>query len=91
MKDFAEIQIGQKGSRDIIGTSVVTANANGYFYAIQFITSAIVSASVLKTGFTGSTLTSHTSGFTAGTVVYGQWSSIKLNTAAATAIGYFGD
>jgi len=91
MKDFALVGLGQKGGAAIVGTSAVTANAGGYFYAIQFITSAIVSANVMKAGSDSPSLASCTSGFSAGTVVYGQYTSIKLNTAAATAIGYYGD
>lgn len=91
MKDFALVGLGQKGGRAIVGTTAVTANAAGYFYAIQFITSAIVSTNVMKAGVDSPALASCTSGFTAGTVVYGQYTSIKLDTASATAIGYFGD
>ena len=91
MKDFALVQLGQKGGRTIVGTSAVTANASGYFFAIQFITSAIVTGQVMKSGVDSPSLSSCTSGFTAGTVVYGQYTTITLNTAAATAIGYFGD
>ena len=91
MKDYAAIGFGQIGGRAIVGTSTVTANANGYFYAIQFITSAIVSSNNIKAGADSPSLASCTSGFTAGTVVYGQYTGIKLDTATSTAIGYFGD
>ena len=91
MKDFALVGLGQKGGRTIVGTTAVTANAAGYFCAIQFITSAIVSSNTIKSGSDSPSLASCTSGFTAGAVVYGQYTSITLNTAAATAIGYFGD
>ena len=90
MKDYADLGFGQNGGA-VIGSAAVTANANGYFFAIQFITSAIVSSNNIKAGADSPSLASCTSGFTAGTVVYGQYTGIKLDTATSTAIGHFGD
>ena len=90
MKDFALAGYGQKGGRSIVGTTSVTANANGFFYALQFITSAIVTGQVNLAGSDNPGLAAITSGFTAGTVVYGKYTSIKLGTANSAAIGYFG-
>jgi hypothetical protein len=91
MKDFVLVGLGQKGGAAIVGTSSVTANANGYFYAIQFITSAIVSSNTIKAGSNSPSLASITAGFSAGTIVYGQYEAIKLSVATASAIGYYGD
>ena len=91
MKDFGLVSLGQKGGRAIVGTTSVTANAAGYFYAIQFVTSAIVTSNSIKAGSDSPSLASITSGFSAGTVVYGQYTAITLSAADAAAIGYFGD
>ena len=90
MKDYADLGFGQNGGA-VIGSAAVTANANGYFFAIQFITSAIVSSNSIKAGSESPSLASITSGFTAGTIVFGRYTSITLKETAAKAIGYYGD
>ena len=89
MREYKNAELGLLGGRAITGTSAITANAAGYFYAIQFVTSAIVTSQADKTGANNPRLAAITAGFTAGTVVFGQYSSITLSQGSA--IGYFGD
>lgn len=89
MKEYKNAELGLLGGR-VIGTAATTANASGYFYALQFATSAIVSAQKPKEGAPEQpNLTSITQGFTAGTKIFGQYTSITLSQGKA--IGYFGD
>lgn len=86
---YKDAELGQCGGREITTTSSTTANANSYFYAIQFITTAIVTAQSNYASTPNPNLKSITSGFTAGTIVFGRFSAITLKEAGAAAIGYF--
>jgi len=89
MKDYANAELGLLGGRAITGTSAITANAAGYFYKIHFITSSVVTNQAGVSGTTNPMLAALTAGITAGTIVYGQYTSITLSSGQA--IGYFGD
>jgi hypothetical protein len=78
---------GQYGGRVIKTTSATTANASGYFYAVQFTGTAVVTTQVDYDTTPNPWLAELTAGFTAGTIVYGKFKSITLTSG--TAIGYY--
>jgi len=86
---YKDAELGQCGGREITTTSSTTANANSFFYAIQFITTAKVTAQTNYSSTINPNLPSFTSGFTAGTIVFGRYTAITLAEAGAAAIGYF--
>lgn len=82
--ELIEVSMGNKGSKEITGTSEVTGN----FTAIQFMETSVVAAQTDATGTSNADLTAWTGGFLAGTIVYGRWSAITLTSGSA--IGYLG-
>ena len=89
MRKYASAELGQEGSIAITGTSAVTANANSYFFAINWTTSAVVTHQSNFTGANNPGLALITAGFTAGSWVYGQFTSITLSEGAG--IGYLAE
>lgn len=78
--------IGAVGSKAITGTNAVTPATGYYFFAIQIIADAIVSAQGDVTGALNATLSSFTV-IPAGTILFGKWNSITLSNGQA--IGYY--
>jgi hypothetical protein len=79
-----ELSLGNNGSKEITGTSEVTAD--NIFIAIQFIDDSIV-ASQTDAGVANADLSAF-SLIIGGTIVYGKWSSLTLTSGFA--IGYNG-
>ena len=76
--------VGGSGSKAITGTSAVTPPSGFYFFAIQVLSDAVVSAQT--DGITNQADLSAYTSIGAGSIVYGNWSSITLTSGEA--IGY---
>lgn len=81
-------QFGYIGSKEITGTSAVTPASGFEFIAIQFMEDSVVAAQASPSGSKDMVdLTAYTS-ISAGTIIYGRFSSITLTSGSA--IGYNG-
>ena len=88
LASLATVQnIGAIGSKEIVGTSKVSAENGAYFFAIQVTADMIVAGQENVTGATNMNLSLITGGIPAGTVIYGKFSSITLTSGQA--IGYY--
>jgi len=79
--------IGAFGGKVITGTSAITPATGYYFYAIQVTSDIIVSTQGNVSGSTNPVLSSLTGGISAGTVIYGKFTSMTLSSGEA--IGYY--
>lgn len=79
--------IGLYGSKEIVGIAKVSAETGNYFFAIQVISDIVVSAQENEGSFNNMNLSLLTGGISAGTVIYGKFSSITLSSGQA--IGYY--
>ncbi len=83
--EILETQLGNLGSKSIIGTSAVTPDS-GVFTFIHFVAASVVTTQT-DAGVVNADLSALAS-IPAGTTVYGKWSSITLTSGEA--IGYNG-
>lgn len=80
-----ETSLGRFGSKEITGTSEITAATGNVFTCLQVIEDAQVSAQT-DVDVTNGDLTAFTT-IPAGQFIYGRWSSITLS--AGSMIGYY--
>lgn len=78
--------VGALGGKAITGTNAVTPDSGYYFFAIQIIADAVVSAQGNVAGATNVTLSS-LSTIPAGATIFGKWNSITLTSGVA--VGYY--
>lgn len=79
IRNRAEEIIGGVGSKAITGTDAVTPPTGYYFFGVQVIADAVVSAQGNVDGATNADITAFTS-IPAGTILYGKWNSITLTS-----------
>jgi len=76
--------VGANGSLEITGTSIVSAPAGSYIFAIDFMSDSVVAAQGNVTGAVNADLTAIAS--IPPKAVYGKWTSVTLTSGDA--IGY---
>ena len=77
--ELQENVIGGNGGVAIVGTSATASGTGKVFYAISALTETVVAAATTNTGFTSPGITT-LAALPAGSIVYGQWTSITLTS-----------